>query len=97
MSDKPQRLHLRIHGRVQGVAFRAHARIVAENLGLVGWVRNCADDSVELVAEGDDLALRRLRQWCGHGPPAARVSRVDDRWLAGSGEFASFEIRSSAG
>jgi acylphosphatase len=93
VSDKPQRLHLHVHGRVQGVAFRAHARRIAQDLGLVGWVRNCRDASVELVAEGEAIALRNLREWCGHGPPAAIVSRVDEQWLPGSGEFTAFDIR----
>lgn len=30
--------HLMIQGRVQGVAFRASARVEAQRLGLCGWV-----------------------------------------------------------
>jgi acylphosphatase len=36
-------LHLRIHGRVQGVWFRESMRREAERLGASGWVRNAPD------------------------------------------------------
>jgi len=71
------RLRLRIRGRVQGVWFREATRIEAERLGLRGWVKNCADGSVEAVAEGSAGAVRELEAWCHHGPPAARVVEVE--------------------
>ena len=74
------RLHLRIEGRVQGVFYRASAAEEAQRLGLVGWVRNRLDGSVELVAEGEETALNALAQWCTEGPPLAQVSRVESVW-----------------
>jgi acylphosphatase len=71
------RQRLRITGRVQGVAFRASTVATARALGLSGWVANRADDSVEVVAEGDDVAVAALVRWCHHGPPAARVDRIE--------------------
>ena len=70
------RLRLRIRGRVQGVWFREATRIEADRLGVRGWVRNCADGSVEAVLEGSRGAVRELEAWCNHGPPAARVVEV---------------------
>jgi acylphosphatase len=70
------RLRLSIHGRVQGVWFRESTRIEAERLGVHGWVRNCADGSVEAVLEGNPAAVRILQEWCGRGPSAARVTEV---------------------
>ncbi|HEY1078158.1 MAG TPA: acylphosphatase [Fontimonas sp.] len=66
-----------VHGRVQGVFFRQSTATAARELGLDGWVRNCADGSVEGLARGDGQALERLRAWLQHGPPAARVDRLD--------------------
>jgi len=66
-----------IRGLVQGVGFRHAARGEAERLGLRGWVRNCADGSVEAVALGDDMQLDALERWARRGPPAARVESVD--------------------
>jgi acylphosphatase len=88
-----RRVHLEVHGWVQGVAFRAHTVREARALGLAGWVRNRSDGSVEIVAEGDELALERLRDWCREGPPAARVTRLDERWLDHIGDVGPFTIR----
>jgi acylphosphatase len=66
-----------VHGRVQGVWFRDSMRREAERLGVSGWVRNRADGTVEAALEGDDDAVERLVAWCGHGPPGARVLRVE--------------------
>ncbi len=68
---------LRIRGRVQGVGYRAAARAEAIRLGLAGWVRNRADDSVEVLAHGSAASIDRFAKWCRHGPPAARVSEVE--------------------
>lgn len=46
-------MHLVIHGRVQGVFYRASAQKKATELGLMGWVKNRIDKTVELVAEGE--------------------------------------------
>ena len=70
------RKRLRITGRVQGVAFRASTVTVAQALGLAGWVANCADGSVEAVAEGDEVGVAAFIRWCHQGPPAARVDDV---------------------
>jgi acylphosphatase len=68
---------LRIHGRVQGVFFRAWSADLARALGLRGWVRNRADGSVETLVAGDEQAVERLISQCRTGPPAARVDRID--------------------
>ena len=81
-----------IRGRVQGVSFRWYTREEAERLGLNGWVRNLADGSVELWAEGERPALEALLAWCGKGPPAARVSGVEVEWGAPAGA-SGFAIR----
>lgn len=63
-------------GRVQGVAFRASTVEQARAHGVTGWVRNLADGSVELEAQGDEARITALLAWCAHGPPAARVTGV---------------------
>ena len=88
-----KRVSLRISGRVQGVGYRYCAVDEAQRLGVVGWVRNAADGSVELVAEGDEQVLQKLTAWCRLGPRGARVTEVSDSWEAATGEFTRFEIR----
>ncbi len=74
-------VELRIEGRVQGVGYRWSAQKKAIELGLDGWVRNEADGSVLCRAWGDAAAIEDFVQWCGEGPPLARVDRVVRRPL----------------
>jgi acylphosphatase len=66
-----------IHGHVQGVFFRDSARRKAEGRGVSGWIRNCADGTVEAVFEGEDDAVERLVDWCRKGPRGAEVAHVE--------------------
>lgn len=88
-----ERISLRIRGRVQGVWYRASAREEARKLGLLGFVQNCPDGSVELIAEGTRPKLERLIAWCHQGPPAAQVNLIDAEWLPPTGEFDGFDIK----
>jgi acylphosphatase len=87
-----RRIRAIVSGRVQGVSFRAATRAEARRLGLVGWVRNRADGTVELEAEGPADMVAALVQWCHQGPPAARVARVAVEELAPTAADRSFEI-----
>ncbi len=87
------RVHLRIEGRVQGVFFRYSAVEEAVRLRLRGWVRNCPDDSVEVVAEGPRQNIEDLIRWCQHVPPGAHVLNVRIQWEYYKGEFPTFRIR----
>jgi len=44
--------HIIFTGRVQGVGFRFVAFRAASRCQLTGWVRNCDDGSVEMIAQG---------------------------------------------
>jgi acylphosphatase len=93
MVEQNQRLHAIIHGRVQGVFFRETTLGSARRLGLVGWVCNRPDGTVELVAEGPVKRLSELERFLHHGPPSAIVERVEVSYEAPSDELHSFEIR----
>jgi acylphosphatase len=66
-----------VHGSVQGVFFRDTTRRKAESRGVAGWVRNCADGSVEAVFEGDADAVDAMVAFAREGPRGAQVERVD--------------------
>jgi acylphosphatase len=87
------RLHARIQGFVQGVSFRYYTIRQAQSLGVVGWVRNRWDGSVEVVAEGPPEAVNQLLSWLHRGPPAAEVDRVDVQWEQPTGEYGRFEVQ----
>jgi len=77
VSPAPIRRRVVIHGRVQGVFFRDSTRRRAQTTGVAGWVRNCADGTVEAVFEGAPDAVEALVRFCGEGPRGASVQRVD--------------------
>lgn len=88
-----RRLWLVVRGRVQGVGFRWHVCETARDLGLTGWVRNCADGSVEAVAEGPEERLAQLADACREGPSSlARVRDVHAQYAPASGEFNAYRI-----
>lgn len=74
------RVRVKIHGRVQGVFFRAETRRKARGLGLRGFVRNTPDGCVELEACGEMEKLEKLIEWSKTGPPAAKVDKIDISW-----------------
>ena len=90
------RLHAVVEGRVQGVGFRAFVQGQAAGLGIVGWVRNRWDRTVELVAEGERSELDQLLAALRRGPRSSNVTLVKPRWGTASGEFTSFRIRMTA-
>ncbi|MBC5993863.1 acylphosphatase [Pontibacter cellulosilyticus] len=93
MSSNHKHIAMRVHGKVQGVFFRASTQEKAEALGLTGFVQNEDDGTVYLEAEGDETALRKLEQWVHEGPKNARVERVDVKTLKELKGFDGFEQR----
>jgi acylphosphatase len=84
-----------VHGRVQGVGYRAACAREASRLGVSGTVRNLVDGTVEVVGVGDADRLDLLTRWCRRGPWAAEVSHVtvEDRDLDSSVlPFSGFRI-----
>jgi acylphosphatase len=69
--------HVIVHGRVQGVGFRAFLEDTAERLGLEGWVRNRRDGSVEAVFAGPEATVAEAIEACRRGPRSARVTNLD--------------------
>lgn len=61
----PVRRRCRFSGCVQGVGFRFEAKLLADQLGLVGWVQNQSDGTVIVEMEGGaayiDEFLRAMR------------------------------------
>ena len=61
----------------------------AERHGVSGWVRNRADGTVEAEVEGAPEDVELVTRWFAHGPPDARVDRLevsDDLAPTGDGE-----------
>ena len=77
VGEDTSRVRVRVHGRVQGVFFRAATRDVARSLGLAGTVRNLADGGVEAIFEGAPAAIAAAIAWCESGPDRADVTQME--------------------
>ena len=92
MAETTVRRRVRAAGRVQGVFFRDSTRREAQRRGVAGWVRNCADGSVEAVFEGPPEGVAHLVAWAHRGPAEAEVTAVDTVEERAEG-LRGFEIR----
>jgi acylphosphatase len=78
-AEKPtQARRFVVRGRVQGVGFRWFVEHEAHILGIVGWVRNNHDGSVEVLAIGTRDQLAGLGSRLRQGPRASRVDHVEE-------------------
>ncbi len=77
MSDLETRRYV-ISGRVQGVGFRWFVEREAAQLGIAGWVRNCENGDVEVMATGTREQHASLRRKLQQGPRASRVDHVSE-------------------
>ncbi|MEQ8905385.1 acylphosphatase [Ekhidna sp.] len=82
---------IKITGRVQGVFFRASTKEKADELNVLGWVRNEPDGTVLIEGEGAEDQMKEFRQWCTIGSPASKVEGVVVEEISVQG-FNSFEI-----
>ncbi|MBI5804997.1 acylphosphatase [candidate division TA06 bacterium] len=87
-----QKLIVHISGRVQGVGYRYFVLHRAQSLGLTGYVRNLRDGRVEVVAEGEEQALKTILEELKEGPVGAIVEKMETQWQLYTGGFSSFEI-----
>lgn len=88
-----KRIRCVLWGDVQGVGFRWKAREHARHLGLVGYVQNLPDGTVELVAEGPEIALEKLKEFCYRGPHGVQISDIEISEVPTTGAFADFAVR----
>ena len=90
MSHK--RLHVFYSGSVQGVGFRFTAHSIAARLGLVGWVKNLRDGSVEAVCEGEEKGLKAFIDNIEKGFLDNYIRDKKVTWEEPTREFDSFNI-----
>lgn len=64
-----------LSGRVQGVGFRYHSKMIADKLGVTGYAKNLTDD-VEIIAQGKKEAVEAFIKQVADG--ASPSSHVED-------------------
>lgn len=85
------RRRFRFSGRVQGVGFRYEARMIAEQLDLVGWVKNKDDGTVLVEAEGTESRVAAFLCTIRY-VPRFRITEVRSEDLPVLGTEKSFRI-----
>jgi acylphosphatase len=81
-----------IRGDVQGVGYRFFAQRAAARHQVLGYVRNCADGTVEAVAEGSPSDVEEFKKDLVTGPQWATVGQVEEITLEPTGHYSSFRI-----
>ena len=90
-----RRVHVIVSGSVQGVGYRYTARMIADEIGVTGWVRNRRDGTVEAEVEGTPEKVDEMLAWMAEGPPGSRVESASVTDAAPTGD-SRFEVRSTA-
>lgn len=86
-----KQLHIRIHGRVQGVFFRDFACKRADMYGVCGIAKNMPDGSLDIIVQGDDEAVDEFLQDMREGPAGAKVEKIDIDDMDVEDEFDDFQ------
>lgn len=81
-----------IRGIVQGIGFRYFTRMMANRFSIYGWVRNCADGSVEIHCEGEESNLQKFLAEIKKGPAGLVIESMEVKEAAPDFYY-GFEIR----
>ena len=82
---------IRIYGRVFNVGFRRYVFRYATEYNIVGYVENdWTDESVHIIAEGEEKDLDRFTILCGEGTPYSLVTNMKIEAQEVSGKYLDF-------
>ena len=79
-------------GAVQGVGFRYTTERVARHFEVTGYVRNLSSGKVELIAEGEEKALKDFLKAVREGPMSHYIQDIEINWSEPAGNFKEFGI-----
>jgi acylphosphatase len=82
-----------IKGRVQGVGFRYFTNHIANRIGVLGYVKNQWDGSVEVYAIGSEQQLSILKTGLSKGPSYSHVEKIIEEDVTLNSNYYTFDIR----
>jgi acylphosphatase len=92
MLDMKKEVYCVVHGEVQGVYYRQFAKEKADNLGVVGYSKNLDDGTVEVVAQGEEVAVKTFLESASAGPENAQVESINVMWGKIEEPYTQFDI-----
>jgi len=91
-NNEIMQLHAVFFGKVQGVFLRHHIKLYADEIGVVGGVRNLDNGSVELIAQGDLNSLNLLLENILQKPGKGHIDRVEKAFKKTLSQYNDFSI-----
>lgn len=85
-------VHVNYKGYVQGVGFRFTTVHIARRFEVTGFVRNLADGSVEMLAEGTDDELQRFLKDIDNSPLGRHIRDKTVSFSTATGQYSSFGV-----
>ena len=81
-----------VTGKVQGVRYRDYVQVSATELGLLGYVRNLPDGTVEVVAQGMPDILKEFVEHLNEGSLLSKVESVSVEWGSATATYIEFSV-----
>jgi acylphosphatase len=72
-------INIIVYGKVQGVFYRANTKLIADQLGVKGKVKNLENGTVYIEAEANIDVLNQFLKWCNEGPKHANVEKIEQQ------------------
>ena len=90
--EEKVRAHAIVSGRVQGVGFRFFVQRTAVAMHIKGYVKNQADRTVLLEAQGSKDVLKRFLEAIRSGSGLAHVDQLNMEWIESRPDCVDFQI-----
>lgn len=87
-----EQIHCTISGRVQGVYLRSYIKECADARGVLGFVRNVPNGTVEIVAEGSSEVLTAFLSDVRRGSSLSQIETVDAVWGHATKSYDHFSV-----
>ena len=83
---------MRVHGEVQGVAFRPTIKVIVNKIGIKGTIENHDDGSVLLVCEAQKQDIELLIEKIKNMDEPAHITRIQVEYSEATGEYKTFHV-----
>ena len=87
-----KKIKAKFFGNVQGVGFRYQTKMLADELGLNGFIKNTTDGAVELEAEGEEKILKDFLEKIKKNFDQY-IKDVSLEWFEANGQDTNFSLK----